>query len=98
MRDNAGLDEPSNLLAPVSDANVFDTGERCLAPKKVLQRLQADQDAVGGKVVMLADGLQQSFSDAWRLKARVARPGVECRCTPVLRRERKRVECRYHRV
>jgi hypothetical protein len=71
-RDIAGLDEPGHLLAPVSDADVFDTNERCLAREKVLQRLQADQDAVGGKAVMLADGLQQSFSDAWRLKARVA--------------------------
>jgi hypothetical protein len=70
-RDIAGLDEPGNLLAPVSDADVFDTNERCLAPEKVLQRLEADRDAIGGKVVMLADGLQQSFSDAWRVKAHV---------------------------
>ena len=27
---------------------------------------------MGGKVVMLTDGLQQSFSDAWRVKALVA--------------------------
>jgi hypothetical protein len=71
-RDIAGLDEPGNLLAPVSDADVFDTNERCLVPEKALQRLEADRDAIGGKVVMLADGLQQSYSDTWRLKAHVA--------------------------
>jgi len=48
------------------------SGEICLPPQKVLERLQADQKAMGGKTVMLADGLQQSFSDAWRREAHVA--------------------------
>ena len=70
--DIAGIDEPTMLPAPVSGTDVFDTKQNCVPPEEVLQRLQADQNAMGGKVVMLADGLQQSFSDAWRLKALVA--------------------------
>jgi hypothetical protein len=75
-RDIAGLDEPASLQAPVSGATVFQAslgaGESCLPPQKVLERLQADQKTMGGKTVMLADGLQQSFSDAWRREAHVS--------------------------
>jgi hypothetical protein len=75
-RDIAGLDEPANLQAPVSGASVFKAslgnGETCLIPQKVLERLQADQKTMGGKTVMLADGLQQSFADVWRREAHVA--------------------------
>jgi len=67
-----GLDEPTTVEAPVSDSDVFDTNQSCLDPEEVLRRFQVNRSAVGGKVVMLADGLQQSFSDAWRLKALVA--------------------------
>jgi hypothetical protein len=78
QRDIAGLDEPANLQAPVA-APVFSasfgdqTGKGiCLSPQKVLERLQADQKSMGGKTVMLADGLQQSFADVWRREAHVA--------------------------
>ena len=75
-RDIAGLEEPANLQAPVSGATIFKAslgaGESCLAPQKVLERLQADQKTMGGKTVMLADGLQQSFADVWRREAHVA--------------------------
>ena len=70
--DIAGLDEATTLQAPVSDTKVFASIRNCLAPEEVLRHLQADRKAVGGKVVMLADGLQQSFSDLWRRKALVA--------------------------
>jgi hypothetical protein len=63
-----GLDEPASLEAPVSDIDVFDTNQRCVAPEDAVQHFQSEQSAVGGKVVMLAEGLQQSFSDAWRVK------------------------------
>jgi hypothetical protein len=43
----------------------------CVSPQKVLHRLQADRKTMGGKTVMLADGLQQSFADAWRREAEV---------------------------
>jgi hypothetical protein len=71
-QDIAGIDEPMTLTEPVSGTDVFDTNQSCVPPEEVLQRFQADQNVMGGKVVMLADGLQQSFSDAWRLKALVA--------------------------
>jgi hypothetical protein len=75
-RDMAGLDEPASLQAPVTGTEIFKTslgsGQSCLAQQKVLERLQADQKTMGGKTVMLADGLQQSFSDAWRREAHVA--------------------------
>ena len=71
-RDLAGIDEPTTVEAPVSDTDVLGTNQTCVAPEEVLHRFQADQDIMGGKVVMLTDGLQQSFSDAWRVKALVA--------------------------
>ena len=75
-RDIAGLEEPANLQGPVSGTKLFKaslgTDESCLQPQKVLERLQADQKVMGGKTVMLADGLQQSFSDVWRREAHVA--------------------------
>jgi hypothetical protein len=70
--DIAGIDEPTMLPAPVSGTDVFDTKQSCVPPEEVLHRFQADRKAIGGKVVMLTEGLQQSFSDAWRLKALVA--------------------------
>jgi len=70
-RDFAGMDEPTMLQAPVSDTDVFDTNQSCLPPEKAVQRFLSEQSAVGGKVVMLAEGLQQSFSDAWRVKTHV---------------------------
>ena len=70
-RDLAGMDEPAMLQAPVSDTDVFNTNQSCLAPEKAVQRFQSEQSDVGGKVVMLAEGLQQSFSDAWRVKTHV---------------------------
>jgi hypothetical protein len=44
----------------------------CLAPQKVLERMQELQNIIGGKTVMLTDGLQQSFADEWRREAHVA--------------------------
>ena len=70
--DLAGIDEPTTIEAPVSVTDVFGTNQSCLAPEDVVHRFQADQNVMGGKVVMLTEGLQQSFSDAWRLKALVA--------------------------
>ena len=69
-RDPAGIDEPTTV--EVIDTDVFGTNQSCLAPEEVVHRFQADQDVMGGKVVMLTEGLQQSFSDAWRVKALVA--------------------------
>jgi len=76
MRDVAGLDEPAILQAPVATTTIFkaslDSGTAsCVSPQKVLDRLQADRKIMGGKTVMLADGLQQSFADAWRREAHV---------------------------
>ena len=68
-RDPAGIDEPTTV--EVIDTDVFGTNQSCLAPEEVIHRFQADQNVMGGKVVMLTEGLQQSFSDAWRLKALV---------------------------
>jgi len=70
-RDLSGLDEPPSLEAPVSDIDVFETNQSCLAPEDAVRHFQSEQSAVGGKVVMLAEGLQQSFSDAWRVKTHV---------------------------
>ena len=63
-----GLGERANLRVPV-EASI--AGQSCLPPQKMVERLQADQEATGGKLVLLADGLQQSFSDVWRRKANV---------------------------
>jgi len=71
-RDMAGLDEPPYLQAPVSDTNAFDANQGCLSPQQVIDRLQADREAIGGKLVVLAEGLQQSFSNGWRLRVHVA--------------------------
>jgi hypothetical protein len=75
MRDVAGLDEPASLQAPVATTAVFKASlgatTACVSAQKVLDRLQADRKAMGGKTVMLADGLQQSFADAWRREAQV---------------------------
>jgi hypothetical protein len=80
VRDIAGLDEPMALQAPVNDATIFTASlgakQSCLPQQKVLEHLQADQKTMGGKTVMLADGLQQSFSDAWRREARVSSVAV----------------------
>src|SRR5262249_18060889 len=70
-RDLAELDEPAET-GPVSDTDVFDAHLSCLPPAEAIERLQVERDAMGGKVVVLAEGLQQSFSDAWRLNAHVA--------------------------
>jgi hypothetical protein len=70
--DMAGVDEPASLPAPVSDTDVFDANQGCLAPSEAVRRFQSERSAVGGKVVMLVEGLQQSFSDAWRLQVHVA--------------------------
>jgi hypothetical protein len=69
--DLAGVDEPTTLQAPVGETDVFDTSQGCVAPEKAVQRFQSEQSVVGGKVVMLTEGLQQSFSDAWRAKTHV---------------------------
>jgi hypothetical protein len=75
MRDVAGLDEPASLQAPVVTTTVFKASlgatTACVSAQKVLDRLQADRETIGGKTVMLADGLQQSFADAWRREAQV---------------------------
>jgi hypothetical protein len=44
-------------------------GQSCLPSEDVLERLETDRDATGGRLVLLSDGLQQSFSDVWRRKA-----------------------------
>jgi hypothetical protein len=76
VRDVAGLDEPASLQAPVTTTTVFKAslggGASCVSAQKVLDRLQTDQKTMGGKTVMLADGLQQSFADAWRREAHVS--------------------------
>jgi hypothetical protein len=74
--DIAGLDDSTTVQAPVGDTKVFASYRNCLAPDLVLRHLQTERKAVGGKVVMLADGLQQSFSDLWRRKALVAPANV----------------------
>jgi hypothetical protein len=71
-RDIAGIDEPTTFAGSVSGTDLFDANHSCVPPEEVLHRFQADQNTMGGKVVMLTEGLQQSFSDAWRLKAAVA--------------------------
>jgi hypothetical protein len=70
--DPSGLDEPPSLEAPVGDIDVFDTNQSCVAPEDAVQHFQSEQGAVGGKIVMLTEGLQQSFSDAWRVKTHVS--------------------------
>jgi hypothetical protein len=76
LRDLAGLDEPAAVQAPVVGTEIFKASlggnSGCVSPQKVLDRLQADRKVMGGKTVMLADGLQQSFADAWRREAHVS--------------------------
>ena len=75
VRDAAGLDEPAAVQAPVVGATVLKASlgsdSSCVSAQKVIDRLQADRKTMGGKTVMLADGLQQSFADAWRREAHV---------------------------
>ena len=72
QRELAGIDEPTALQEPVSDTEVFGANQSCMPPEQAIEHLQAERDAIGGKIVVLADGLQQSFSDEWRVRAHVA--------------------------
>jgi hypothetical protein len=58
------------MAAPVAGAALFaaspKTAGACVTADTVVTRLQADRSAIGGETVMLADGLEQAFADAWR--------------------------------
>ena len=58
------------VVAPVAGDALFtaspETAGACVTAETVVTRLQADRAAVGGETVMLADGLEQAFADAWR--------------------------------
>ncbi len=67
------VDEAEALLPPPPAAGVplfvaaggGDT-PTCTTGADVVGRLKADQARLGGETVMLADGLEQAFADAWR--------------------------------
>jgi hypothetical protein len=68
-----GPGQQSKLRLPVRSAtvNVSIASQSCLPSRQMIERLQTEQKATGGKLVLLSDGLQQSFSDVWRRKAHV---------------------------
>lgn len=45
----------------------------CLSADNVLHILARDVETVGGKIVIMADGVQQHFSDTWRALAGTSR-------------------------
>lgn len=66
----AFADEAEALLPPVPASGValFATADApaCMTGDAVISSLEADKAILGGETVMLADGLEQSFADAWR--------------------------------
>lgn len=64
------------LPSPVADVTLFadakaaDEG-RCMTGADVVAELDRDRATLGGETVLLADGLEQDFSDVWRRQAGV---------------------------
>jgi len=72
-QDQGGVD------APVVGASLFtgDLGDAaCVSKDNVVARLSDDESRYGGKVYVLADGLQQTFADLWRKQAHVGTVAV----------------------
>jgi hypothetical protein len=59
---------PVPVSAPVAQmfAVAFGDTSVCISRDEVVKRLRADVKSYGGQVVLLEDGLEQSFSDQWR--------------------------------
>jgi hypothetical protein len=61
------------IPAPVSGAAIFPKSmadaQGCVTETAVAEKLKSDEFKVGGKTVVLTDGLEQAFADAWRRHA-----------------------------
>lgn len=62
----ASLPPPPVAGAPLFVAAAGGDTPACVTGDDVVGRLKADQARLGGETVMLADGLEQAFADAWR--------------------------------
>jgi hypothetical protein len=60
---------------PVAGGRLFEASRgdvsdlRCIGDGEVISHLDAERERYGGEMVMLADGLDQAFADAWRQEA-----------------------------
>jgi hypothetical protein len=59
-----------DLFAPIpAGYQSASVGGRCVPADDVLTILALDVEKVGGRIFMMTDGIQQEFSDSWRLAA-----------------------------
>ena len=82
-------DDGADFATPVTDAALFvsETAGACVTADEVVTRLQADRAAIGGETVMLADGLEQAFADAWRRQVELTPVSVSTVVAHVFKRD-----------
>src|SRR5690348_10619054 len=66
---SAGTSLPSARAIHGRLVSTTTVSQNCVASQDVLERLETDREATGGRLVLLSGGLQQSLSDVWRRKA-----------------------------
>ena len=76
-------DDGADFATPVTDAALFVSE----AADEVVTRLQAARAAIGGETVMLADGLEQAFADAWRRQVELTPVSVSTVVAHVFKRD-----------
>lgn len=74
-------DEPSTsavthdeaFISPVIATDLFraEKSKDCMSGDAVVARFEGEVSTAGGRVFVLADGLEQAFADAWRYQADV---------------------------
>jgi len=69
--DTDGLPVPVSGSISQMFAIAFGDREFCLSRDAVVSRLSKQAESLGGQVVVLEDGLEQSFADQWRREAHV---------------------------
>lgn len=59
------------FISPVTGSDLFraEKSKDCMSSEAVVARFEGETAAIGGRVFVLADGLEQSFADAWRYQA-----------------------------
>jgi hypothetical protein len=59
------------FVSPVIASDLFRAEKRkdCMPGDAVIARFESETASAGGRVFVLADGLEQAFADAWRYKA-----------------------------
>jgi hypothetical protein len=62
------------FISPVTGSDLFSAGNSkdCMPGNAVVARFEGETASVGGRVFVLADGLEQAFADAWRYETDVS--------------------------